>query len=47
MPSLPKAPAENATGVPGLTTWPRVYLFVGVCFLLWLTLLTILTLSYT
>ena len=45
MPS-PNRPDDD-TGVPGLHTWTQVYVFVGVCFLVWLTLLTLLTLSYS
>jgi hypothetical protein len=43
----PKHRPDDLTGVPGMTSWSRVYLFVGGCFLLWLTLLTLLTLSYS
>ena len=42
----PSTPDE-ATGVPGLGTWTQVYICVGVCFLVWLTLLTLLTLTYS
>jgi hypothetical protein len=37
---------DDRTGVPGLPTWTHVYVFVGCSFLLWLALLTLLTLSF-
>ncbi len=33
---------DAATGVPGLRTWPQVYLVVGGAFVLWVVLLTVL-----
>ena len=47
MPETTKPPVDESTGVPGFNTLPRVYLFVAGCFVLWLVLLTLLTLSYT
>ena len=38
---------DDDTGVPGLRTWTQVYVFVGACFLVWLTLLTLLTRVYS
>ncbi len=40
-------PSEETTGVPGLTTWTAVYVVVGACFMLWLTLLTLLTYAFS
>lgn len=34
------------TGVPGLKTWPAVYVFVLACFIISVTLLVALTLTY-
>jgi hypothetical protein len=47
VPEISKPRADDATGVPGLASWPRVYFFVAACFVVWLTLLTLLTLAYT
>jgi len=39
-----KEPAEeNDTGLPGLRTWPRVYLAVAVSLVAWIGLLAALT----
>ncbi len=39
-----KSPADDEiTGLPGLRTWRRVYLFVIVVFVVWVGLLTALT----
>jgi hypothetical protein len=35
------AVADDATGLPWLRTWRRVYLFVLGCFVLWVLLLVI------
>jgi hypothetical protein len=36
-------PDDEITGLPGLRTWRRVYLFVLVVFVAWVGLLTVLT----
>jgi hypothetical protein len=33
--------ANESTGLPGLPTWRRVYLFVFGCFVLWVVLLVV------
>jgi hypothetical protein len=33
--------ADESTGLPGLPTWRRVYLFVFGCFVLWVVLLVV------
>jgi hypothetical protein len=33
--------ADESTGLPGLHTWRRVYLFVFGCFVLWVVLLAV------
>ncbi len=35
-------PPEDATGLPWLRTWPRVYLFVMGGFVTWVVLLVVL-----
>jgi hypothetical protein len=40
------APADSETGLPGLRTWPRVYLVVVGIFFVWLALLTTLTVMF-
>jgi len=35
------------TGVPGLRTWRGVYFFVFGCFILWVMLLLVLTVSFS
>jgi hypothetical protein len=43
-----KPPADDeATGLPGLRSWPRVYAFVTVTLVAWITLLAILTRMYS
>jgi hypothetical protein len=38
----PTRPAsDESTGLPGLQTWRRVYLFVFGCFVLWVVLLAV------
>jgi hypothetical protein len=37
------APEDDDTGLPWLPTWKRVYLFVIFNFVLWVTLLIVLT----
>jgi hypothetical protein len=41
------SPGDADTGLPGLRTWPRVYLLVVGIFLLWLALLTTLTVMFS
>ena len=38
---------DELTSLPGLHTWPRVYLFVFGCFILWVLLLLALTVHYS
>jgi hypothetical protein len=38
---------EEETDVPGLATWPRVYVFVLGAFLLWILLLTALMRTFS
>ncbi len=39
-----KSPRDDEyTGLPGLRTWRRVYLFVVIVFVAWVGLLTLLT----
>ncbi|MDB6166528.1 MAG: hypothetical protein JWQ83_1668 [Lacunisphaera sp.] len=38
---------DAATGLPGLRTWPAVYVFVLGVFVLWVGLLTVLTEMYS
>lgn len=33
--------ADESTGLPGLSTWRRVYVFVFGCFVLWVVLLAV------
>ena len=41
-------PLDDAvTGLPGLRTWPAVYVFVLGVFVLWVGLLTVLTEMYS
>jgi hypothetical protein len=44
--SAPSGPADAETGLPGLRTWPRVYALVVGIFLVWLALLTTLTVMF-
>ena len=44
---LPSDAKDEFTGLPGLRTWRGVYLFVFGCFVLWVALLLILTVSYS
>ena len=37
----PTPPADEATGLPGLRTWRRVYIFVLGCFVAYVVLLTL------
>jgi hypothetical protein len=43
----PPAGKEEPTGLPGLRTWRGVYLLVFGCFVLWVLLLLVLTLSFS
>jgi hypothetical protein len=36
-------PKDDETGLPGLHTWPAVYIFVLGAFILWVGLLLLLT----
>jgi hypothetical protein len=40
-------PDDDQTSLPGLPTWPKVYLVVAASFILWVVLLLILTLSFS
>jgi hypothetical protein len=39
-------PDDESTGLPGLRTWRRVYLFVLVALVFWVGFLTVLTRMY-
>lgn len=39
----PTPPADDETGLPGLTTWPRVYWLVAGSLVLWVVLLAALS----
>jgi hypothetical protein len=42
-----KAPPDDAsTGLPGLRTWPRVYVVVGCTLAAWIGLLALLTRAF-
>ena len=42
-----KAPPDDAsTGLPGLRTWPRVYVFVACTLVAWIGLLAVLTRAF-
>jgi hypothetical protein len=38
---------DDATGLPGLSTWPGVYLFVFGVFIVWVALLTTLSMMFS
>ncbi|HEV2329438.1 MAG TPA: hypothetical protein VGY56_11700 [Verrucomicrobiae bacterium] len=38
---------NEITGLPGLPRWSHVYFFVFACFVLWVSLLLILTVLYS
>ena len=40
-------PIDTATGLPGLRSWPAVYVFVLGVFVVWVGLLTVLTTMYS
>ncbi len=42
----PGEPDEDATGLPGLRTWRRVYLLVVLSFVLWVGLMVWLELRF-
>ncbi|MDB6113690.1 MAG: hypothetical protein JWQ62_635 [Lacunisphaera sp.] len=46
-PPDPKPIDDQVTGLPGLRTWPAVYVFVLGVFVLWVGLLTVLTEMYS
>ena len=41
------AEKDEQTRLPGLRTWRHVYLFVFICFVLWVLLLVALTAHYS
>lgn len=43
----PSSDENELTGLPGLRTWRHVYWFVFACFVLWIVLLLVLTMSYS
>lgn len=43
----PRVNRDELTGLPGLRTWNNVYLFVFACFVLWVSLLLVLTVFYS
>jgi hypothetical protein len=40
---MKQPPEDEVSGLPGLRTWPRVYLFVGCTLIAWIGLLALLT----
>jgi len=38
---------DDVTGLPGLTSWPKVYLFVLGVFIVWVALLTTLSMMFS
>ncbi len=42
----PDGREDESTGLPGLTSWPRVYAFVGLSFALWVGLMVALEWRY-
>ncbi len=46
-PARPANDPDEATGLPGVATWPGVYFFVFASFILWVLLLLALTMSYS
>ena len=38
---------DQQTGLPGLTTWPKVYWLVAASFILWVILLRVLTIMFS
>jgi hypothetical protein len=48
-PSSPPGDAidDDVTGLPGLSSWPKVYLFVLGVFVLWVALLTMLSMMFS
>jgi hypothetical protein len=40
-------PNDESTGFPGVRTWPGVYAFVLVTFVVWIVLLIALTRAYS
>jgi hypothetical protein len=43
----PNGVDDAATGLPCLSTWPRVYLFVFGVFIVWVALLTMLSMMFS
>ena len=43
----PVASDDDATDLPALPTWPRVYAFVLGTFVFWVILLTVLSRAYS
>jgi hypothetical protein len=41
------AAEDESTGLPGFRTWPRVYAFVLVSFVVWVALLTLLSRAFS
>jgi hypothetical protein len=42
-PTPPSGLNDNHTGLPGLSSWPKVYWLVAASFILWVMLLLALT----
>jgi len=38
---------DDVTGLPGLTSWPKVYLFVLGVFVLWVAFLTTFSMMFS
>jgi hypothetical protein len=47
VPTPPSPIDDDQTSLPGLPTWPKVYLLVAGSFILWVVLLLVLTKMYS
>jgi len=45
--SSPPEPSDESTGLPGIRTWRTVYWIVFAIFVVWVGLLTWLTVAYS
>ncbi len=46
-PGPTRAPGDESPGVPGLSNWRRVYVFVAATFILWAALLAWLSRAFS
>lgn len=46
-PNESAAADDESTELPGLRTWPRVYAFVLISFVVWVVLLTLLSRAFS